>query len=496
MTEEKTDLTAGCEAEQLHLSGAIQSFGALLIVDAADAITHASANIDDFLGMAAQQLVGKPLAETLPWLRPHIEAGRNQQKTGQHQLIPRIHAIGERWLDAWLVTDEQQSVVELLFPQGSTPLPIHRLQLPLLRAPGDQQGVAAYHAALLAGVQEATGFERVMIYRFHEDFSGEVIAERTNKPVGSYLGLRFPASDIPAIARRLYLINPWRAIPDARALPCPVVGATTPDLTQALLRSVSPLHLTYLENMGVRASFSVPIRVARQLWGLIACHHSEPLLPNPDACQTAASLAQAYAMGLGTWLAQQRMQLLDTLNQRIEHIINPLDKHLPLLDSLAGQMPALLELLAADGLVLVQGDDFASLGTTPSAETLEVIEGWLRTQSDPIVMSNGFATTHPALAAALHPLAGVAALRIEKPRQAPGQGLRIYWFRQEEPQEIAWAGNPDKPQAENSQVPQLAPRHSFERWVEIRRGICRPWNNQDRLHCIHLRNGLLGQRCS
>jgi len=492
VSDAKASLTAGCEAEQLHLSGAIQGFGALLIVDAADAITHASANIVDFLGLPAERLVGTPLAETLPWLGPHIEAGRSRQKPGQHLLIHRIHAIGERWLDAWLVTDERQTLVELLVPQGSTPLPIHRLQLPLLRAPGDQQGVAAYHAALLAGIQEATGFDRVMIYRFHEDFSGEVIAERTSKPAGSYLGLRFPASDIPAIARRLYLINPWRAIPDARALPCPVVGTTIPDLTQALLRSVSPLHLTYLENMGVRASFSVPIRVARQLWGLIACHNSQPLLPDPDACQTAASLAQAYAMGLGTWLAQQRMQLLDTLGPRIARIIDPLDKHLPLIDSLAGQMPALLNLLSADGLVLVQGDDFASLGTTPSAETLEAIENWLPTQSEPIVMSHGFATTHPALAAALAPLAGVAALRIEKTRQARGHGLRIYWFRHEEPQEISWAGNPDKPLAENTQVPQLAPRRSFERWVEIRRDVCRPWNNQDRLHCIHLRNALLG----
>jgi light-regulated signal transduction histidine kinase (bacteriophytochrome) len=483
---------AGCEAEQLHLSGAIQDFGALLIVSATGTLTHASANVDDFLGQPAEQLAGTLLATSLPWLQPHVDSVRSRQKPGQHLLIPRIHRHGERWLDAWLVAEERQTLVELQFPRGANPLPIHRLQLPLLRAPGDLPGVAAYNDALLAAIQEATGFERVMLYRFHEDFSGEVIAERTARPIGSYLGLRFPAADIPAIARRLYLITPWRAIPDARASPCPVIGDDTPDLTHALLRSVSPWHLMYLENMGVRASFSVPIRIARQLWGLIACHHSQPLQPDPDACQTAATLAHAYAMGLGTWLAQQRMQLLDTLKQRIERITRPLDGQAPLLDSLSGQMPALLELLAADGVVLVQDNDFVSLGATPPADTLAALESWLAAQAEPVVLSHGFAATDPALAAALAPLAGVAAIRLHASRQTRHKGLRLYWFRREEIQEIVWAGNPDKPLAEDSLAPQLAPRRSFERWVELRQGVCRPWNNQDRLHCMHLRNALLG----
>jgi two-component system, chemotaxis family, sensor kinase Cph1 len=483
--------TAGCEAEQLHLSGAIQHFGGLLIVDSAGTISHVSANIADFLGLSVEDLHGKVAAVVLPWLQPHVDSLRSRQKPGQHLLIPCIHRLGERCLDAWLVADEQQTLVELVFPTGTRHLPIHQLQLPLLKAPGDSQGVSAYNDALLAAIQEVTGFERVMIYRFHDDFSGEVIAERTTRPIGSYLGLRFPASDIPAIARRLYLITPWRAIPDARALPCPIIGAAKPDLTRALLRSVSPWHLMYLENMGVRASFSVPIRIAKQLWGLIACHNSQPLQPDPDACQAAASLAQAYAMGLGTWLAQQRMQLLDTLRQRIELITGRLDRQLSLLDPLAEQMPALLDLLAADGVALVEDNDFASLGMTPPAETLAAIENWLLTQEEPVVMSHGFAGAHPALAEALAPLAGVAAIRIQPSRQTGRKGLRIYWFRREEIQEIAWAGNPDKPQAEDTKAPQLAPRRSFERWVEIRQGVCRPWNNQDRLHCMHLRNALL-----
>lgn len=103
------------------------------------------------------------------------------------------------------------------------------------------------------------------------------------------------------------------------------------------------------------------------------------------------------------------------------------------------------------------------------------------------------AVQHPALTAILTPLAGLAAIKVDNVRQSSlaSQKLRLYWFRVEEPRQVTWAGNPDKPRAENTKVPTLAPRHSFERWVEVKSNTCRPWNNQDRLHCAHLRNALL-----
>ncbi|MBS1143204.1 MAG: bacteriophytochrome [Proteobacteria bacterium] len=485
-------LIAGCEAEQLHLSGAVQPFGALLALSPDGLqITHASANIDSRIDMPASAVIGAGTADTLPWLAPLVAAWLTKRKPGVHQLLHRVHATADGWLDALLVTGEDCILVELLATRDMAPLPVHRLQLPLLEAPGNPSEAEAYNAALLSAMHEVLGFDRIMLYRFHDDFSGEVIAERADNGLGSYLGLRFPASDIPAIARRLYLINPWRAIPDIQAASAPVLGPTPLDLTHSLLRSVSPVHLKYLDNMGVRASFSLPIKVAGQLWGLVACHHGSPLTPDPEACEVAGSLARNFAMGISIWNAQQRMQLLDSLKQRVELILHDIQTGTDLLDGLARQLPALLDLMAADGLLVALGTDFLSCGHVAGGEALNALDDWFTSRNDPIFMTDEIASERPDLAAAMAPLAGVAAFRLDRYRQHGPRGLRFYWFRREEPQEVAWAGNPDKPQAENASVPTLAPRRSFERWVEVRQGVSRPWSNQDRLHCTRLRFSLL-----
>ena len=306
-------LTAGCEAEKLHLSGAIQNLGALLILDLNGLrVSHISSNFETFTGLAAESVLDSSPEETLPWLAEVLASWLKTEKTNVHRLVPRIFSNAASWLDCWLIRSGEQIIVELFPSRQATPLPVHRLQLALFDTPRNNDQLAAYNEALIAGIQEATGLARVMLYRFHEDFSGEVIAERAAPGLGSYLGLRFPASDIPAIARRLYLINPWRGIPDIHAAISPIIGEGTPDLTHSLLRSVSPVHLKYLENMGVEASFSLPIKIGVQLWGLVTCHHPSPRVLDPQSCQLCASLAKSYAMGLGIFLAQQRMQLIDS----------------------------------------------------------------------------------------------------------------------------------------------------------------------------------------
>lgn len=487
-------LTAGCEAEKLHLSGAIQNHGALLILDLNGLrISHISSNFAAFTGIAADLLLDSSLEETLPWLAEVLASWLKTGKTDAHRLVPRIFATTEGGLDCWLIHASGQIIVELLPSRQAPPLPEHRLQLPLFAPPRNNEQLAAYSQALIAGIQEASGLARVMLYRFHEDFSGEVIAERAAPGLGSYLGLRFPASDIPAIARRLYLINPWRSIPDIHAPLSPIIGQGIPDLTHSLLRSVSPVHLKYLENMGVAASFSLPIKIGGQLWGLITCHHPTPLILDPESCQLCAKLAKSYTIGLSIFLAQQRMQLIDSLSRRIENILQDLKYQDNPLESLIGQAERLLDLMNADGLAIICDEAYVACGQAPEAEALTRLDQWFLQQDEAAILVDDPGAQQPALTVLLAPLAGVAAIKVEKIhlRRLAGQNLRLYWFRLEEPREVSWAGNPDKPSAENTEVPSLAPRRSFERWVEVKSNTCRPWNNQDRLHCAHLRNALL-----
>ena len=488
-------LTAGCESEQLHRSGAIQSYGALIVLTPdGKTVTHASANLATLTGIDAKEILATEVMLSIPWLYAALTFALGRQKPSSNQLCSHITTGSAGWLDAWLTISGEHLLVELLPSRSAPPLAAQRLQLPLLKTPGNAAELTAHHQALLLGVREITGFDRVMLYHFHDDFSGEVIAEEAREGLGSYMGLRFPASDIPAIARRIYLVNPWRSIPDIETPISAVLGEGVSNLTNSLLRSVSPVHLKYLEHMGVRASFSLPVKVGGKLWGLVACHHLSPLAPDPEACQVASGMAQAHSIGLGSFLAQSRMQSIEALNRRIEGVLTVFTSYVSPIEAIATEPQPLLDLMNADGLIMAIGDVFVSHGHCPDNAGLALLDAWFLKEPEPAIMSDTLASMAASVAASIQPLAGLMALKtISRHPKTAGQSVRIYWFRREEPLEVPWAGNPDKPMAENTVIPSLAPRRSFERWIEVKRGVSRPWTNEDRMYCARFRNALL--RC-
>lgn len=170
-------------------------------------------------------------------------------------------------------------------------------------------------------IAKLTGLHRVMLYIFQDNGDGEVVEEtRQGGVYGSYLGLRYPASDIPAIARQLYLKNPWRLIPDAEQEPVPVLsaGLAAPDLTYSDLRSVSPVHRIYLRNMEVRASLSFPIIIAGSLFALVACHHQTPRQPSLRLLERASQAVNIYALAVSGLRFQNSTELLNGFVNRFE----------------------------------------------------------------------------------------------------------------------------------------------------------------------------------
>jgi light-regulated signal transduction histidine kinase (bacteriophytochrome) len=134
--------------------------------------------------------------------------------------------------------------------------------------------------ALTEQIKVLTGFNRVLLYRFDEAGHGTVLCEQTDNTLPSYLDLRFPASDIPQQARALYIEKTVRIIPDASYVPSPLHGLNGRpihllDLSLSILRSVSPVHLEYMRNMGTMSSMSVSIVCEGKLWGLISGHHAQ-----------------------------------------------------------------------------------------------------------------------------------------------------------------------------------------------------------------------------
>lgn len=485
-------LIQGCEAEKLHLSGAIQGFGAMLRVTgtAPFQITHASANLADYLGIPPTALLGQDIKAT-GCLNAAMLARLGDQP-GQSLPLPHLNQVEDKRVDALLIRSPDGILVEFENSAvGTAPVLIQELQRPFLHLPYADEEIAAYHDNLVKAFALVTGFDRVMLYRFHEDWSGEVIAEATSDALGRYLGLRFPDSDIPAIARNLYLINPYRLIPDIHAAAVDILGlaADPPDLTWSNLRSVAPVHLQYLTHMGVGASFSVPIVIAGKLWGLLACHHLQPRGLSPDQRQASVTLTRAYSLGLTSHLASRRLQMIDSLDRRVDGLLERIAQHADPLDGIEHAAPALMDIVSARGFALVINDDVVMTADTPEMDCMSRIDQWFLARPEPVLASDSMeGLLAPPPGEPCSPSRGILAVKARSPRSG---WVRFYWFRPAEAQEVAWAGNPNKPTVEHAGALMLSPRRSFEKWVEIKTNQCRPWNNEEKLTASKFRSTLL-----
>lgn len=485
----RTPTLESCEAEKLHLSGRIQGHGALLVVSEADhRITHVSSNCESMLGIPVDQLLGTLLSSHI-FYTAEFEAAfaspMNEQTFIANVLLP-----SGSHLDVTLIRNVGCVLVEWeRVHVALRPIAIHQMHRTMVRAPSHKEDIQSYHQSLIGHVRQITEMDRVMIYRFREDWTGEVIAEACSSNLGSYMDMRFPAGDIPEIARRLYLQNPYRMIPDVEGAVYPVWSheMTPPDLTWSDLRSVSPMHLEYMRNMGVRASFSVPIVITGKLWGLVACHHyAGPHLFSLDQRHACVTLVAAYSLGLASYLASGHLQILDSMDRRIQLAVHPLVGVSDPLDSLAASGMALAGLVNAEGFAMAMDDRAAISGIGPDLAGLGVIDDWFLNHHDEASVAlermDTIFAEHPAVGQSS---CGMLATKV----WTAGRGwLRFYWFRQAETQHITWAGNPDKPSAENAAATRLSPRRSFEKWVEVRTGRCREWTGDEKLMVAKFRS--------
>jgi len=469
-----------CEKEALHLSGAIQPHGALLVSDPQFRISHWSANIGEFL--APDTVI--EIDAALPAVLQELVSGLGEL-AGSRLQFEAVLSGRYGLLDVVFSRNAHEQII-VEFTHGRE-LDTHvSIYTQGVVAPASHSEVELQRQALIDKVCALTGFERVMYYRFLEEGDGEVLAEvRRDGVVGSYLGLRFPASDIPQIARVLYQQNPWRMIPDAQAEPVAVFGrdALVPDLSYSDLRSVSPVHAVYLANMGVGASLSFPIVVGGQLWGLIACHNATPRQVSLGKLGQASHEVRSHTLGLAAYFAQRRMQLLDGLLRRFgeaREIVHDAGDIVAAWPRLGAWLAAEF---AVDGVQLCLNEGHVDWGDGFEPEALSVVDNcFVGQQIDPVWLVESLSRQLPDF-----PLSRVAGVLAVRAKTADGQMLRVYLTRHEHIHEVAWGGNPDKPMERHDGVFGIAPRRSFEKWVEKRLGRCRPWDNEARLLGLKLR---------
>ncbi|MCA9258908.1 MAG: GAF domain-containing protein [Planctomycetales bacterium] len=488
---EGPDLTE-CDREPIHLAGGIQPHGCLLAFDATSgALVQRSQNAGQWLPDVAwenaciESMFGPESAQRLR----HIAGGPESivhplsleaiARDGSHRYSSAAHVF-----DGALIVEFERPRE----PMGADELP---LSLPLRLNLANQRlqrcpDVSSLYEAIADEVRSISGFDRVMVYRFLEGGHGAVVGEAVDSRFESFLGLHYPATDIPQQARRLYVLNTVRAIADVNASPIPLIPVANPatgrplDLSFSTLRAVSPVHIEYLRNMGVAASMSISILADGELWGLIACHHyasRELNLEERAACEILGLTAGVY---LTAREQQERMSQVAERRELLANCVHRIALAKSFDQGMREEASELLPLVDADGIALCWNEGIEAVGRTPSSEDLAAILGKVRSEApDEVWHTTSLAETFPESRVDpregdVDEVAGCLAVPINSTDL-----VHLLFFRREYLHEITWGGSPQKSTAEIDGTIRLSPRLSFEAWRETVRYRSRDWSPID-----------------
>ncbi|OIN04368.1 hypothetical protein BFR47_06940 [Oceanisphaera psychrotolerans] len=482
MTPELAALQAQCNREAVHTPGAIQPAGCLFHLDHALTTTiQVSANIGQILGVSVTQALdatpsGLLGARLINRLRRELQA--NERLSGSLLISRQIE--GHRRRFRVIAYRHQQRVVIELEPVRSVE------ELRLLPAVNERlariagaETTDSLLQALVQAVRSLTGHDRVMVYRFDADWHGTVVAESRSEQVFGYLGHSFPASDIPPQVRALYRINPVRSIPDATVAAVPLVPAMDTsaeplDLSPGVLRAVSPMHLRYLHNMGVKSALSIAIPGDQDLWGLLACHGLEPLALSPLVRDAVYTLVHMATQRLFLLQARDETAYLRRVQDCRELLADDQLGFQDPLELLQRRGQEWLTLFSASGVALLHHGQAYSTGLVPENNALLRTGRWLNThhQGCGIWCSQHLAGTPLATEVELTGYGGLLAVPL--PLEAAQRGWLLL-FRVERLKNYRWAGRLDAlSHFENGQR-LLSPLRSFETWVEEVQEQSEPW---------------------
>ncbi len=483
-----------CESEPIQHIGAIQSHGALLAMDHHSVIQLASDNLFDILGIAAGAALGQPANHILgqqAYDAATTLLSANQQQPQAFTLTlqrgPDTHEV-----QAQLHHSGNLRVIEIETPSQMPDL-VHPINADatdqlLSSLLADTDGLEAFADIITVQVRALTGFDRVMVYQFDHQWNGKVIAESRGAGVASFLGNHFPASDIPPPARALYTRNLVRILVDRDAAPVPLVQASSLpagyalDLSFSVLRSMSPVHLEYLRNLGVRSSMSVSLMQNGKLWGLIACHHARPrqlafkLRQSMElVAKTVAIRLAALAFGESSRYYARVRDLMPRL-ARLADLTN-VAQHTPPEKLLTHDLQQeVLGLVHATGAVIATGAQLTPIGITPTPAQVAPLLDWLRPQlhQGQLFATHALALDYPGAGEFTAIASGLLAISLdEHARQC------LLWFREEVVRALPWAGEATKHLVRDEHGPKLEPRRSFERWIQTKRGESPPWTDPE-----------------
>ena len=468
-----------CDREQIHLSGQIQAQGALLVVDPRTGrILGASENASDFLGVPMRSLLEINLHALNADLAEQVAEALDDTQI-LHEVLDCTFVHDGVSHDTVTHLHGGRRIIEFIPNNSPSPDVVRKRMRTCSKACARILHAANFDEALgiaVDAVRDITGYARAKIYRFHHDWSGEVIAESRSDALPSYLGLCFPPGDIPRQVRQIMSIVPYRAIgsssDDTIPIRCKEGAEPTLDLTWSVLRSVSRMHTAYLRNIGVQAAFSTSLMHDGKLWGLIAVHDDRDGVLPFDSWSLVQEIGTAVML---RHAQQQRTDIADMIS-RLRQVENgfaaALRKDGDVETVLSRLMPVLREFLGADGFAFQFGSNLHVTGRTPPPEFIPELINWAIRKRE---------TSDQYQTIALHEEWPPAKLHIDTACGVLIQPIvlhrvcQLIWFRGPITRTVHWAGRPDAKDAD----PALGPRASFEKWVQQHEDQSAPWREAE-----------------
>jgi two-component system, chemotaxis family, sensor kinase Cph1 len=494
------DLT-NCDREPIHIPGSIQPHGFLIALDPRSLIIKTvSANIEEFTGVKPSRLPGQDLASLEKLVKPVKQGSRladiltlgnitgnveqiNPQKVmvAGKQLFLIIHQFKDHLICEFEPMQTEDENLDLQKIMGTA--------LAVIQSSTSYEKLLNHVAQM---VKDITGYSRVMIYKFHKDQHGEVIAEAKDDDLETWLNLHYPASDIPVPARELYKLNLVRIIADVDCTPSGLLSLNDNkdplDLTHSTLRAVSPIHIEYLKNMGVGASASISLMSKNQLWGLIACHNRAPRFIDYNSRVACKFIGQLFSAALEFKNNELMEEKVNQYAQNQVKLFEQLMKDLEPVEALVKKPVNLLSINSAEGAVLFFENKMHCLGNVPDEQDIIALIDWLRiNEPGNFFQTFSLARQYPEAEKYASIGSGIMITQIAHDRSE-----YILWFKPEIKRSVNWAGEQNKTvtKLEDGSI-RMSPRKSFSKWTEEVKFTSEEWTNIEMTAAIKLREDVI-----
>ncbi|MEG5262866.1 ATP-binding protein [Pseudomonas sp. JDS28PS106] len=489
---------ANCAREPIRTPGSIQPQGFMMVIDEPGlTIRQVSENLAPWLGVENEALLGNRFDAVVAGVDQLIAQfeGLEEDQTHPYHVGDVSFVVGERSSEAMpmmLHRHDGLLIAEFQHPDaasggGASLYPILRS---FITAASELETVDELCERAVRVLKRLTGFGRVKAYRFDAEGNGLVNAELRDDDYPSYLGLCFPASDIPAQARELYCLNRIRVIENAGYQPARLIPGENPvtgrplDLSYSTLRSVSPVHLQYMRNMQTWASMSVSIVVEGKLWGLVSCHHNAPRSVSFHIRSACELLGRVLSLQVESRENHLRSERLLGIRQRIVQLLGAIADQDSVVLGVRSLPDVFVNFVGAAGAAVVSSSGCELYGNTPASAQVMALANWLSQREDDVFHTDNAGRDVPGVSG-LDPVAsGILAVSISEIH--PNY---LIWFRPEQSHVVNWAGRPEKTITESGS---LSPRESFAQWQQVVGGFSTPWNESEIEGVQELRLAILG----